>query len=147
MTVSPARTSSDQPDALGSADLDSLATLVSTGPYNATWWVEVALRLDDLDDRLALHRAEVEGPQGLHSQILDDAPRLATSVARLEIAHDGLADSIRLMRIQVGLVSGDPDQAQEVADQVLALVARLRKHGAEAADVLHEAYRVDVGGE
>jgi hypothetical protein len=147
MTVSPARSSADRPDSLGSADLDALANLVREAPRNASWWVEVAMRLDDLDDRLALHRAEVEGPQGLHAQILEDSPRVATSVARLEIAHDGLADTIRLLRIQVGLVSGDPDQTDAVASAVLDLVDRLRKHSSAAADVLHEAYRVDVGGE
>lgn len=129
------------------ADLDRLEVHLSEPEPGAVWWVELAGHLDRLDDALALHRADVEGPGGLHAQVLSDAPRVAPAVARLEIEHDRLSVAIRDVRLQVGSISGDPDAVPQAIEATRALVGRLRQHQAEADDLVHEAYRVDIGGE
>lgn len=129
------------------AELDRIEVHLAEPDPGALWWVELVGYLDRLDDALAVHRADVEGPGGLHAQVLTDAPRVAPAVARLEIEHDHLADRIREVRLRVGAMSGDPEGVDEAIESTRELVARLRSHQTAADDVVHEAYRVDIGGE
>jgi hypothetical protein len=129
------------------AELDRLELHLAEPEQGATWWVELAGHLDRLDDGLALHRADVEGPGGLHAQVLADAPRVAPAVARLEIEHDRLSSQIRDVRLRVGAISGDPEAVPEAIESTRDLLARLRRHQSDADDLVHEAYRVDIGGE
>lgn len=129
------------------AELDRIDVHLSEPEPGALWWVELVSYLDRLDDALATHRADVEGPGGLHAQVLNDAPRVAPAVARLEIEHDRLADQIREVRLRVGVISGDPEGVPEAVEATRQLVLRLRRHQVEAEDLVHEAYRVDIGGE
>jgi hypothetical protein len=128
-------------------DLDQMQVHLSDTDHNALWWVALTQQVDAFDDHLARHRADVEGPGGLHSQVLADAPRMAPEVARLEIEHDRLGDLIRQIRIRVGELAGDPASTDEAIALVSDLVQRLRRHDEAAASLLHEAYRVDIGGE
>ncbi len=132
---------------ISTADLDRIELHLAEPEPGALWWVELVAYLDGLDDALAMHRADVEGPGGLHAQVLTDAPRVAPAVARLEIEHDRLADQIREARLRVGAISGDPDGVGEAVAATRELVQRLRRHQSDADDVVHEAYRVDIGGE
>ena len=129
------------------AELDRIEVHLSEPDPGALWWVELVGHLDRLDDALAMHRADVEGPGGLHAQVLSDAPRVAPAVARLEIEHDRLADQIREARLRVGAISGDPEGVDEAITATRELVQRLRRHQSDADDLVHEAYRVDIGGE
>ena len=135
------------PHTITVSDLDRLELHLAEPDPGAIWWVELAAQLDRLDDAMAVHRADVEGPGGLHAQVLAEAPRVAPTVARLEIEHDRLAVRIRELRLLVGQRSGDPEGVAEVSAEVAELVARLRRHDADADDMVHEAYRVDIGGE
>lgn len=135
------------PHTITVSDLDRLELHLAEPDPGAMWWVELAAQLDRLDDALAVHRADVEGPGGLHAQVLAEAPRVAHTVARLEIEHDRLAVTIRELRLLVGQLSGDPDGVAEVSAATAELVARLRRHDSDADDMVHEAYRVDIGGE
>jgi hypothetical protein len=129
------------------SDLDRIDVHLAEPERSAVWWVELVAYLDRLDDALALHRADVEGPGGLHAQVLADAPRVAPAVARLEIEHDRLSVQIRDARLRVGAIAGDPEAADEAIAITGELVARLRRHQSDADDLVHEAYRVDIGGE
>lgn len=129
------------------ADLDRIDAQLAAEERSALWWVALVHELDLLDDALALHRADVEGPGGFHSQVLADAPRVAPAVAHLEIEHDRLSTIIRDTRQRVGEISGDPDSAEEAIALVSALVDRLRGHQGAADEVFHQAYRIDIGGE
>lgn len=133
--------------AITTADLDRLDVHLTEPEPGALWWVELVAYLDRLDDELAIHRADVEGPGGLHAQVLTDAPRVAPAVARLEIEHDRLATQIREVRLRVGGMSGDPEGVDEAIGATRELVRRLRRHQSDADDLVHEAYRVDIGGE
>lgn len=132
---------------IATAELDRIEVHLAEPEPGALWWVELVAYLDRLDDALALHRADVEGPGGLHAQVLADAPRVAPAVARLEIEHDRLASTIRDVRLQVGQMSGDPEGVPVAIGATRELVRRLRQHRSDAEDVVHEAYRVDIGGE
>ncbi|MHC8495801.1 MAG: hypothetical protein ACYYNF_02270 [Actinomycetes bacterium] len=132
---------------MSGAELDRIDAHLALAERTAVWWVGLAQELDRLDDQLAVHRADVEGPGGFHSQVLSDAPRVAPAVAQLEIEHDRLGSLIREARQRVGELSGDPDATDEAAALVSGLTQRLRAHQGLADDVFHQAYRIDIGGE
>lgn len=129
------------------ADLDRIDALLADSDHGALWWVALVQEVDRLDDALALHRADVEGPGGFHAQVLSDAPRVAPAVAHLEIEHDRLGATIRETRQRVGEISGDPAAVAEAIELVSELINRLRGHQGAADEVFHQAYRIDIGGE
>jgi hypothetical protein len=137
----------DVKHAITAIELDVIQEHLATTDRSALWWVTLTHQVDAFDDHLARHRADVEGPGGLHAQVLADSPRMAPEVARLEIEHDRLGDLIRQIRMRVGELAGDPAATDEAVALVSDLVDRLRRHDEAAASLLHEAYRVDIGGE
>lgn len=129
------------------AELDRLAALLERPDRPATWWVELAQRVDGLGDGLVVHRAEAEGAQGLHAQLIADVPRTAPAVARLNQDHLDLDESIRRIRGYIGEAAGDPEAAEAVIAEVRDLIARLRRHQEVAYRLVSDAYNVDIGGE
>jgi hypothetical protein len=75
----------------------------------------------------------VLGPSGRLGDVIADAPRLTRSVRALETDRRALLDAV---------TSRPADRRH--AEQ---LVRRLTAYRQRAADVLHQAYGVDLGGE
>jgi hypothetical protein len=110
-------------------------------------WVEDLRRaLDEVARAWQAHVADAESPSGLLRQIETDAPRCAPHVTRLHREHVRLG-------ARLSAVVGALDHAASTADVVRALPAletlldALVRHRAEGGDLIHEAYRVDIGGE
>ena len=141
------RSTPAHPSPITTADLDRWEVHLAEPEHTALWWVELAGNLDRLDDAFAAHRADVEGAGGWHAQVLHDAPRVAPLVARLEIDHDRLSNRIREARSRIGELAGDPAGAAEAIGLARDILERLRCHEEDARDLVHEAYRVDLGGE
>ncbi|MEZ5117783.1 MAG: hypothetical protein R2737_16100 [Candidatus Nanopelagicales bacterium] len=149
-TMTPATAAAASTLAPKSADEIELARvqqLLQVTKPTGVWWAELAHRLDGLSDRMWEHRAAVEGPGGLHSQILADEPRLAAQIDRLEREHSDLADRLLATRLLVGRHAGDPRRAATVVTAVADLLARLRSHQRRAREIVYDAYLVDLGGE
>jgi hypothetical protein len=138
------------PGPLASADdalLERTRALLQVTRPSASWWVELVGRLDHIGDRIWEHRATVEGTHGLHRQIVDEAPRLAPHVSRLERDHDDIETRLAEVRTLVARSSGDPRRAPVAITAVADLLDRLERHQRRAREVLHQAYQVDLGGE
>jgi hypothetical protein len=89
------------------------------------------------------HRAATEGEAGIYADVVQDAPRLARTVDGLVAEHDCIdAAMARLATIADGGAQTDALrlQAREVLDTLL-------RHGRHDADLVHEAYVIDIGGE
>jgi hypothetical protein len=100
--------------------------------------------LRPLREAFAEHRAATEGDEGLYAEVVQDAPRLAGAVNGLVAEHYSLDSAIaRLVRI-ADEVSGDAEVLRRRAHKVLDDLARHRQHD---ADLVHEAYGTDIGGE
>ncbi len=125
----------------------SIDDLLRVDHPTGLWWADLAESLDLLADRLWLHCAESDGPDGLHRQILAEQPRLAPEVRRLEREHAELATELRATRILLGRAAGDTGQADLVKTAVRHLLARMHAHEGRSRDALYEALFVDIGGE
>lgn len=120
-------------------------------PGRVVAWAErVHVALVELSADLRERSEITEGPAGLHREVLTAAPRLAGAVRRLVGEHAQIA---RLVEELLAYLSepldgdGDGDGVAGVRGLGVALLGRLVRHRQAGADMVYEAYHVDIGGE
>jgi len=106
------------------------------------WREKVVAELRDLAVAFDQHVEEVEGEDGLLSELRLTAPRLSNKIERVQSEHPGLrsmiADTVESVR-----TSNDPDADRAMILDTLVAIARHRQSG---ADLAYEGYSVDIGG-
>lgn len=111
------------------------------------WAAHVHDALVDLGAIFERHIAATEGPGRLFSEVTAHAPRLSNAVERLIRDHRDIRTHIGAALDTVRDLSGMP--ADEIADHgreaVLELLERLLRHRQTGADLVYEAYAVDIG--
>ena len=121
--------------------------LAAPAPGRGGAWAEqVDVAIRELSAEFREHVAVTEGPDGLHGAVLTTSPRLAGMVRRLVGEHAAIGglvgDLLTRMRTTV------PDDAvDEIRELGTALLGRLARHRQRGADLVYEAYQVDLGGE
>jgi hypothetical protein len=108
---------------------------------SADWATRVREALSQLRGSFSEHVVTAEGPDGLFAQLEVRAPRLAHACQRLGDEHATITQALTAAE---HALAGPPDDAREAVLSVLALLARHRQRG---ADLMYEAYAVDIGGE
>lgn len=104
------------------------------------WVAGVRTVLQRLQQAFAGHVVGTEGPEGLFGKVMLRSPRLAHQCRRLEQEHVAIvAATTHALR----LLDEHPDQ---VRDAVMSLLAKLARHRQRGADLVYEAYAVDLGG-
>ena len=106
------------------------------------WRRRVRGELIGLKRSLEDHTAESEAPDGLLRQIEECAPRLARPVQRLRDEHVALEEAIDEMLARLEASSSSPS----IRTGVLKLLGRFALHRHRGADLVYEAYGVDIGG-
>lgn len=126
------------------AALDAaLALPLGLGPL---WRRRVRAALTELAHDLRDHRAVTEEPGGLYADAVSRAPRLA-SLSRLQMEEhlDFMEVVERLLgEREAGLQS--PDAVAAHREAATELVGRIIRHRQRGADLIYEAYEVDIGG-
>ncbi len=107
------------------------------------WQREVELAVEELVVAFGDHVDEVEGNDGLLAQIADEAPRLATEIARLQTEHDALRRDLAQTSTTVK-GSVDSVGVETARRDAMALLERLMVHRQQGADLVYEAYNVDI---
>ena len=105
------------------------------------WAKELADELDDLGAALQHHIAVTEGPGGLLDEILHDEPRLARKVGMARDDHQALREKLEEARLALPTSADDVPAAR---DCVLVLLDALLRHRHLGADLVYEAYNVDM---
>jgi hypothetical protein len=123
----------------------ALASPIGTGRAVA-WTARLRTALHELYDDFAEHVAITEGPQGLYSELSHASPRLAHRIERLTEEHGRIALQLEqlLTWADVNDVNPDIPQARRAGTDLLVALMHHRQRG---ADLLFEAYEVDIGGE
>jgi hypothetical protein len=113
----------------------------------ADWAHAVHETLVQLGASFERHIAITERPEGLFEEITKAAPRLAGGVAKLAQEHreirEAVARAIDAVRDRSSVVPGN--SLTEGREAVLDLINRLMRHRQRGADLIYEAYQVDVG--
>jgi hypothetical protein len=111
-------------------------------PGRATIWSsELHEQLDLLSSALDHHVTMTEGPDGLLADVMAAAPRLAHKV-------DGVRKDHTRIRRQVDAVlaclPAEESRVAPVRDQVVDLLTNLTRHRQAGADLIYEAYSIDI---
>lgn len=110
------------------------------------WSAHVHDALVEVGAAFERHIAAVEGPQGLFEEVTQVAPRLRNALTRLADDHrairTAIAEALDAVRLMGGDTARTPDQGRET---VLGLLDRLMRHRQHGADVVYDAYAVDIG--
>lgn len=122
------------------------------------WAERVSVALLELSGDFRDHVELTEGPTGLYSRLSQSSPRLSHAVARLTQEHKDLGAHIEELIDLLGQtepskteapepgepVVGDPD---EVRQRGTTLITALLHHRQRGADLVWEAFSVDIGGQ
>lgn len=119
-----------------------LALLSAAG--DASVRLQVRELVGPLRTAFAEHRRATEGETGLYARVVDDNPRLANTVQGLVQEHQDLDSAMVWLVNASGEPQTDVASLREVADSVVMGLSRHRQHD---ADLVHEAYSTDIGGE
>ncbi|MFW5472542.1 hypothetical protein ACOCJ5_04465 [Knoellia sp. CPCC 206450] len=126
------------------AALDAaLALPIGLGPL---WRRRVRAALTELEHDLRDHRAITEEPGGLYADAVARAPRLA-SLAKLQMEEH--LDFVEVVQRLLGEREAGLESPEAVAahrEAATALVGRVIRHRQRGADLIYEAYEVDIGG-
>jgi hypothetical protein len=123
-----------------------LGAVVAAGPGRPSGpqWDRTVLAqaLGELAECWSRHVADTEAADGLLSQILADAPRLAMTVERFRREHPVITD--RIVRIADLLSAAELDRAA-VEQQVASLLITIERHRHGGSELIHRAYNIDIG--
>ncbi|MDJ0665175.1 MAG: hypothetical protein QNJ75_11480 [Acidimicrobiia bacterium] len=110
-----------------------------------TWIPELTQHLRELDTAFDQYIRDVQAPLGLMDQIVDRAPRLQRSV---ETSAANLASVAGMIKEAVALVGAEDasNRVDEVREATMAALVALARHRQKCADLIYDAYDIDIGG-
>ena len=112
-----------------------------------TWAGDVVKRLSILLDSIDEHIVVTERAEGLYEEILHLAPRLSPQVDRLRAEHPALrAGTAELIERLHSTAIGRGWPLDEARDDAQRLLGKIVKHRQRGADLVWEAYNLDIGG-
>lgn len=116
-------------------------------PHAIDAWVRlVAASLRQLHADFREHIAITEGPDGLYAEILGADGRFRRAIDRLTAEHAEICAALDgLGQATATAITGD--DAQRLKAATIGLLGQLDRHRRRGADLIHEAYQTDIGGE
>lgn len=108
------------------------------------WCADVHEALVEVSATFERHIATTEAPDGLYAEIMASQPRLAGVLDRLRGEHTTIRETIAATLVSL---RASPASADDVREQVMNLLARLIRHRQHGADLVYEAYALDIGGD
>ena len=111
------------------------------------WTKQVVLHLEDLARTIDEHIEVTERPEGLYDEITQKAPRLSNKIERLRAEHPDLREAATqaIDRLQSGGV-GETWSLDDARDDLQRLLGKVVRHRQLGADLVWEAYNLDIGG-
>jgi hypothetical protein len=147
-------TPAERDDRLGAArrrrdalyeDIARLEEALTAPLGDAAAWQERAAKAGRLiAEEIQAHIDETEGDEGFLTAVQDEAPRLASAITRLLDEHEEMVAMADRFVAQVE----SPDDGitlQDVRALGVSLLGLLVRHRQKGADLIYEAYQVDLG--
>jgi len=126
--------------------------LALAAPYanRVEWVVHVRGARDGVHDVWTRHIVETEAPGAFLDELVTEAPRLSTPTSRLRREHSDILATIMRAEKRLAMPPGEDDAyvawAEDLRAELTALLAALARHRQRGADLVYEAYAVDIGG-
>lgn len=121
------------------------ALAAPAGDDPAGWAAAVRDPVARLEQVLEDHVHGTEGEQGLFEEVREHAPRLLPAVERMQAEHEPLQDATRALADRLGAIASD-GEVDEARDAGLDLIRRLLVHRHRGAELVYDAYSVDLSG-
>jgi hypothetical protein len=124
---------------------DALTTPVGDG---GRWRLRVAMAVDHAAARIEEHASQTEATGGFLDQVLDESPRLRRRIDQLKVDHERLEKGVDALRMAITMVEDNEvsDEAPAIRNLAIELLGQLTRHRQRGADLIYEAYQVDIGG-
>ena len=124
--------------------------LASPAPNRVEWLIGVRDALHAVHDVWTRHIVETEAPGAFLDELVSEAPRLSSATTRLRRDHsDILAAIVRGEKRVATPPEVDAEYeawVEETRSELTTLCAALARHRQRGADLVYEAYDVDIGG-
>lgn len=123
---------------------DALATPVGDG---VKWRLRVAMAIDHATIRIEEHARQTEAKDGFLDRVVKEVPRLQRRVNQLKVDHERLEKEVEALRHSLTLVddANIPEEAHNIRNQAIELLGQMTRHRQRGADLIYEAYQVDIG--
>lgn len=114
---------------------------------SSDWSDDLTRGVRQLEAALNSHIDEVEKPSGLLDQIEDKAPRLQRKVEETKRHHVVLNEMVTtLLELIASAPESEPPLTKNIRATIVDLLTELTRHRQAGADLIYEAYDVDIGG-
>jgi len=124
--------------------------LAAPAPHRVDEWRQgVKEALSALHEVWTRHIVETEAPGAFLDELVTEAPRLSTPTSRLRRDHTDILDTITAEEARLASPPDDDSYtafAESLRVELTALLAALARHRQRGADLVFEAYAVDLGG-
>jgi hypothetical protein len=110
------------------------------------WAVGVRDALSVLQEVWTRHVVETEAPGAFLDDLVEEAPRLYNQSLRLREEHGEIMSILLDVEDQMQPDSTDPDWVDRLRSVLTSLLVALARHRQRGADLVYEAYAVDIGG-
>jgi len=124
------------------------AAVSSPAPGREEDWARgVITSLGTLRETIEEHIEVTESSGGLYDEVLRLAPRLSGAVARLREEHPAMREATSELIARLRTADFGPsfplDDTRDALQRLLGQIVKHRQHG---ADLVWEAYNLDIGG-
>ncbi len=111
-----------------------------------SWRADVIERLEGLRAAFADHVEETEREDGLYDEMSREASHVAARARRLRAEHAVIQQALADARARVdGPLASEAD-VDALRDELQRLMGRIVRHRQGGADLVWEAYAIDIGG-
>jgi hypothetical protein len=116
---------------------------VPAGDHPEEWSSDVAAVVARLRVVLDAHVADTEADGGFFDDVREHAPQLLHAVEQLRAEHAPLLDATQSLADRIGAAGAAVD-VHEVRDEAVELIRRLLQHRHRGAELVYDAYSVDI---
>lgn len=112
------------------------------------WTSLVTKEVIGIRDAFDQHVMVTEKPGGLYEEIITRAPRLDGTVRRLKDEHPDITEKVSQMaeRLDKATIGGPEWPLDDARDDLQRFIGVVIRHRQKGADLVWEAYNVDIGG-
>ena len=110
-----------------------------------TWQVEVVDALEALGHAFEDHVTATEAPGGLYDEMREKSPHLRAKANRLREEHPAITAALAEGSAHLAVPPADEAAADATRDDLQRLMGRILKHRQHGADLVWDAYRIDIG--
>lgn len=112
-----------------------------------SWQRDIAVAVGELERAVSQHISHVEAPGALLDEIVERAPRLQRAAEATRAHHAVLAHAIAdLLKLCEPKSDGSSAPVGAIRAEVIEILNELARHRQDGADLIYEAFDVDIGG-